>query len=280
MEATIFVMASRNPAILSLTLEGLAWSERPEHSVIVIIANDPGNPVIEETQRVADEFAATHDGFDVRRVEAKGVPAGSAPAGINGRGLAFYESQLAYPSDICVKLDDDMFPVVRDWFPRLVNTLLTEQTEIAVGMSNMNGMCAKAFVQDIGADWDAIGVGQERILYSDVVSQRKVWELTMQHWDRVVSWGERSHPVVRIEGFRNTNTVAITRGWLSRRTREDFYVVGEDERTLNNHKPEDCKTVVLDQSSLLLHWGYTPCRASIAYIWPELRRRLKELWCA
>lgn len=276
----LFVAASSNHRELALCLTGLAWSDLPiESGVIIVVDNTQCGHDTAETLAVAEAFASDHAQFDVYHSEVVRSDIS------NGAGLSMQRALLKYPADLYARVDDDMFPVTRDWLPRLVRTRENCGTDIALGMTNMTSMCVEDFLRDIGSSLE-VPTGYMR---ANIPFNVEVWRETLRLWPRVQEWNERtrgpkllsraSKPGVEKQHLC-ANSVVFSHEWFERRAHDDWNIRGESEMMLQIVKPGDIDNAVVDRDSLLLHWGYTPARRAMSPLWPEVEQKLKEHWCA
>lgn len=283
----LFVAASSNHRELDLCLTGMAWSDLPiERGVIVVVDNTRCNRDTAKTLAVAERFASAHAPFDVYHspVERSDLSLGA--------GLSMQRALLKYPSGLYAYVDDDMFPVTRDWLPRLMRTREEYGTDIALGMTNMTGMCVADFLGDIGSGLEVptkSSVPWGGQMRTNLPFIAEVWRETLRLWPRVQKWNEKAREPqlrsrVRKPGVEKqhlwANSMVFAHEWFERRAHDDWHIRGETEMQLQIVKPGDTDNAVVDRDALLLHWGYTPARRAMNALWPEVERKLKEHWCA
>ena len=282
--AVLLVPAARDLQELDLFWRGLEWSGVPEWCrVVYVINNSEGDNASPLVIAAVKKHAKESD--DVCVYEGHRDP------GCNGAGVALYEAIKGHPADVYIKVDSDMFPVVKTWLAQLVVGALVSSNGLCTGMTNVNGHCALPFCHDIGVPWSMVATAESanghgllgRFTYGDVEPQARIWQVTMAHWDRVVSWHRRPHfagevPLGEIY-LMAANNYAFTKEWFDRRDdRAAWEVVGEDERVINTAVGGDTGYVYWDQGALMLHWGYTIARPALQPMWHTLKDKLGQLW--
>lgn len=271
----VVVVGSRDVWELDLTLRGLRWSDLSlARTKVLLVNNARGDNATASVLDAARRHCLAHPDW-VLHVYDSWPPRGDTC----GRGAALFDVFARFPADAWVKLDDDMFPLVRDWFPRLVGGCRDRRQELGVALCNMNGTGAKRFYEHLGVPWSRPG---EKIEYGDVEGQVAVWKESLARLPALFGWQERGlgHEILsRSQNYLvNPNVAYLSRRWIDRRALADWDVVGEDERTFNSHLPEDGDEFLLDHGSLFLHWGYTPARERLLSERDRLSVALRAHW--
>lgn len=282
---TLLVATSREPELLALCLEGLRWSDLAGVRPVVVVNDSEGDNATPAT-------LALTAGLDWPEVFLYRGP--RAPHS-NGLGAALHAACLAFPADRYVKIDADMFPLRRDWLQTLVGATDGAEQDLGTGLANVNGTSAPRFLAGLGVGpWPELD--GERLRYSDVDLQARLWRLTLERWNDVVRWGSiriadasARAPSPRLGGFTevrrradeylvNANVVTWSHAWFERRAAADWLLRGEDELVINIHHEGDQPTIAVVPDVLLLHWGYSGCKHLIDPLFPDVVARLRTLW--
>lgn len=275
LKANLFIIGCKDAERLRLTLEGVMWSDLSQIDNVVVLVNDAvGRPASQGVKDVAAEFGLRDK---VSVLTFTGEPSTNPPT--SARGAALLWAYKQFPADYYLKIDDDMLAITHDWTTRLIRAIQDKGVDYASAFTNMNGTCAKRFIELLGLKWRDYSQ-DKRIPYPDAHAQEKVWQATLDRWNDVVGWQKGFVETLSkdAEYLINANAYCFTHDWLSRRGVDHFDVVGEDERTINVPLRGDTDTFALDWGSLLLHWGFSAAKPRIEKFWPEVVEKLREHW--
>ncbi len=268
MPIPLLIAVSREPELLAVCLEGLRWSDLEGFRPVVVVNNSQGDNASRATLELVRGLALP----EVFVYEGPRAPHS------NGLGAALRAACLAFPAERYAKIDADMFPLRRDWLRRLVAETESAGQEIGTGLANVNGTSASRLLAQLGESWPEL---VERLRYSDVELQARLWRLSLERWPELLAWPELATETRRRgdEYLVNTNVVTWSRAWLERRIAlEDWLLRGEDELVFNIHHEGDQPTIAVVPSVLLLHWGYSGCKHLIDPLFPDVCARLRALW--